>query len=98
MAAGNCDSAHPRLRTACATTGGDPPLPLQAPPLVAACAAPTTWRSTALPRRHVGKGGRATVMSPQDPQWWLAGSNHPYAPFVGNALKWHSYAYDDGTT
>ncbi len=31
-------------------------------------------------------------------QWWLAGTNHPYAPFVGNALKWQSYAYDDGTT
>jgi hypothetical protein len=29
---------------------------------------------------------------------WLAGSTHPYAPFVGNALKWESFAYDDGTT
>lgn len=36
--------------------------------------------------------------SPDDPQWWLAGSVHPYAPFVGNALKWESYVYDDGST
>ena len=36
--------------------------------------------------------------SPKDPQWWLAGSVHPYAPFVGNALKWESYVYDDGST
>ena len=48
--------------------------------------------------RWVGKGGSAALASPKDPQWWLAGSNHPYAPFQGNALKWHSYAYDDGTT
>lgn len=46
--------------------------------------------------KYVGKGvgGPAGV----DPQWWLAGSTHPYAPYVGNALKWESYAYDDGTT
>lgn len=46
----------------------------------------------------MGKGTNAAMMSPKDPQWWLAGSNHPYAPFVGNALKWQSFAYDDGTT
>ena len=39
-----------------------------------------------------------TAINPRDPQWWLAGSVHPYAPFVGNALKWESYVYDDGTT
>lgn len=38
------------------------------------------------------------LLPPSDLQWWLAGTNHPYAPFVGNALKWQSYAYDDGTT
>lgn len=36
--------------------------------------------------------------NPRDPQWWLAGSVHPYAPFVGNPLKWESNVYDDGTT
>ena len=45
-----------------------------------------------------GKGGGAALQSPSDPQWWLAGSVHPYAPFVGNALKWESNVYDDGTT
>lgn len=34
---------------------------------------------------------------PPDPQVYLQESNHPYAPFVGNALKWESYVYDDGT-
>ena len=48
--------------------------------------------------RYVGKGSAAPAVSSKDPQWWLAGSVHPYAPFVGNALKWESYAYDDGTT
>ena len=28
----------------------------------------------------------------------LLGSNHPVAPFVGNALEWSSYVFDDGTT
>lgn len=42
--------------------------------------------------------GTASLFSLNALQWWLAGSNHPYAPFVGNALKWQSYAYDDGTT
>ena len=48
--------------------------------------------------KYVGKAGSAGLNSTKDPQWWLAGSNHPYAPFVGNALKWESFAYDDGTT
>lgn len=45
-----------------------------------------------------GKGTDAHLYSPKDPQWWFAGSTHPYAPFVGNALVWESHAYDDGTT
>lgn len=48
--------------------------------------------------RVVNKAGDAPMHAPNDPQWWLVGSNHPYAPFVGNALKWQSFAYDDGTT
>ncbi|KAL4527425.1 hypothetical protein Ndes2437A_g02589 [Nannochloris sp. 'desiccata'] len=48
--------------------------------------------------KRVGKAANAGAANPRDPQWWLAGSVHPYAPFVGNALKWESYVYDDGTT
>ncbi|EFN51473.1 hypothetical protein CHLNCDRAFT_140223 [Chlorella variabilis] len=48
--------------------------------------------------KFVAKAGNAALYAPDQPQWWLAGSNHPYAPFVGNALKWESFAYDDGTT
>eukprot|EP00887_Chlorella_sp_A99_P002543 scaffold6.g2543.t1 len=48
------------------------------------------------PKHGVAKGVGAPAGA--DNQWWLAGSTHPYAPFVGNALKWESYAYDDGTT
>ena len=40
----------------------------------------------------VGKGLQAKSQSD------LIGSNHPVAPFVGNALEWSSYVYDDGTT
>ena len=32
------------------------------------------------------------------PQWFLAGSTHPYAPFIGNAPYWESFVFDDGTT
>ena len=28
----------------------------------------------------------------------LPHAEHPYAPFPGNALKWDSFVYDDGTT
>lgn len=49
-------------------------------------------------KKGVGKGLNAPSKSPADPQWHLAGSNHPYAPFVGNAIKWESNVYDDGTT
>ena len=48
--------------------------------------------------KAVGKGLDAYKHSPRDPQAYLAGSHHPYAPFVGNALKWESIVYDDGTT
>ena len=48
--------------------------------------------------KTVGKALNAPSKSPKDPQWYLAESNHPVAPFVGNALKWESYVYDDGTT
>lgn len=48
--------------------------------------------------KRVGKAANAGAANSRDPQWWLAGSVHPYAPFVGNALKWESYVYDDGTT
>lgn len=48
--------------------------------------------------KKVGRGLEAPRKSPKDPQSWLAGSNHPYAPFTGNALKWESWVYDDGTT
>ena len=48
--------------------------------------------------KWVGKGGMAGAISRDNPQWWLAGSLHPYAPFPGNALKWNSFVYDDGTT
>ncbi len=50
------------------------------------------------PPRLVGRGLDAALYSPKDPQAWLQTSSHPYAPFVGNALKWDSYVYDDGTT
>ena len=46
----------------------------------------------------MGKGLDAPKHNPADPQAWLAGSNHPYAPFPGNALKWESRVWDDGTT
>lgn len=48
--------------------------------------------------KTVGKALDAATKVPRDPQSHLAGSNHPVAPFVGNALKWESYVYDDGTT
>lgn len=48
--------------------------------------------------KAVGKALDAATKSPKDPQAYLAQSNHPVAPFVGNALKWESYVYDDGTT
>lgn len=46
----------------------------------------------------VRSGLDAHKHNPEDPQWHLADSFHPYAPFPGNAIKWESYVYDDGTT
>ncbi|KAK9850798.1 hypothetical protein WJX84_009215 [Apatococcus fuscideae] len=46
----------------------------------------------------VKSGLDAHKQNPDDPQWHLADSFHPYAPFPGNAIKWESYVYDDGTT
>lgn len=55
--------------------------------------------ATDLPQmKEVGRGLNAPAHSPEDPQWHLAGSNHPYTPFPGNALKWASLIFDDGTT
>lgn len=49
--------------------------------------------------RRVGRGlVEARVNCPEDPQWYFAFSDHPLAPFPGNALKWESFVYDDGTT
>ena len=33
-----------------------------------------------------------------DPQTWLMYSHHPYAPFTGDAIHWHSFFYDDAAT
>ena len=48
--------------------------------------------------RFVNKGLRAPAKCPRDPQAFLQRSTHPYSPFVGNALTWESYVFDDGTT
>ena len=48
--------------------------------------------------KKVGKGIDAPRHHPLNPQKWLIGSNHPYSPFPGNALKWESWVWDDGTT
>lgn len=48
--------------------------------------------------KKVGRGLDAPAKSPKDPQLYLAGSHHPYAPFTGNALVWESNVYDDGST
>ncbi|KAK9803569.1 hypothetical protein WJX72_000735 [[Myrmecia] bisecta] len=48
--------------------------------------------------KDVGRGLDAANHNFRDPQEYLANSNHPYAPFTGNALKWESYVFDDATT
>lgn len=35
---------------------------------------------------------------PEDPQWYMAGTNHPISPFPGDGMEWESNVYDDGTT
>lgn len=47
--------------------------------------------------KFVGNGLDAPRECPPDPQVHLWESNHPNAPFVGNALKWDSFVYDDGS-
>jgi len=49
-------------------------------------------------QKNVGMGLDAFTKTPWNPQDYLQGSTHPYAPFAGQALKWESYVYDDGTT
>jgi len=46
----------------------------------------------------IGKGLDAATLNPKDPQVSLHGTSHPNSPFTGNALKWGSYVYDDGTS
>lgn len=47
---------------------------------------------------YVGAGLGLKHEDPINPQWSLRHSNHPLAPFPGEALKWSSFVYDDGTT
>ena len=47
---------------------------------------------------YVGAGLGMRNEDPINPQYSLRHSNHPLAPFPGEALKWSSFAYDDGTT
>ncbi|KAK9805746.1 hypothetical protein WJX73_005145 [Symbiochloris irregularis] len=48
--------------------------------------------------KFVGTGVRGFLDDPDNPQAYLEGSNHPYAPFPGNALKWESFVFADGTS
>jgi hypothetical protein len=47
---------------------------------------------------YVGAGLGLQAEDPFNPQYSLRHSNHPLAPFPGEAIKWASYVYDDGTT
>ena len=86
-------------RPKCAGVGGGGPPSCCPGSLGVAAGCPQHPATPPVPRcRSVNKGSDAARYSPRNPQWWLAGSTHPYAPFVGNALKWESYVYDDGTT
>ncbi|KAK9834016.1 hypothetical protein WJX81_002998 [Elliptochloris bilobata] len=48
--------------------------------------------------KQISRGKGVPRLPPKDASSYLAGSNHPYAPFTGNALKWASNVYDDTTT
>eukprot|EP01023_Acetabularia_acetabulum_P046691 TRINITY_DN4845_c0_g1_i12.p2 TRINITY_DN4845_c0_g1~~TRINITY_DN4845_c0_g1_i12.p2 ORF type:complete len:420 (+),score=92.78 TRINITY_DN4845_c0_g1_i12:938-2197(+) len=48
--------------------------------------------------KYVGRALDAPNYNPYNPQEYLEGSHHPYAPFTGNAYTWESWVYDDGTT
>jgi hypothetical protein len=47
---------------------------------------------------YVGAGLGLQAEDPFNPQYSLRHSAHPLAPFPGEAIKWASYVYDDGTT
>lgn len=47
---------------------------------------------------YVGAGLGLDLEDPINPQYSLRHSNHPLAPFPGEALKWSSFVYDDATT
>jgi len=47
---------------------------------------------------YVGAGLGLQAEDPFNPQYSLRHSTHPLAPFPGEAIKWASYVYDDGTT
>lgn len=47
---------------------------------------------------YVGAGLGLRREDPINPQYSLRHSVHPLAPFPGEALKWASYVYPDGTT
>lgn len=47
---------------------------------------------------YVGAGLGLVNEDPLNPQYSLRHSNHPLAPFPGEALKWASYVYADHTT
>ncbi len=47
---------------------------------------------------YVGAGLGLLAEDPLNPQYALRHSNHPLAPFPGEALKWSSYVYPDFTT
>jgi hypothetical protein len=47
---------------------------------------------------YVGAGLGLKYEDPINPQWSLRHTNHPLAPFPGEALKWSSFLYDDGTS
>lgn len=49
-------------------------------------------------QKDVGLGVTGHLFNPENPQEHLQNSFHPYAPFPGNALKWRSNLYADGTT
>lgn len=58
---------------------------------------PVNNRPKGVEKHYAGDGLDADRKYPTNPQLALLGSHHPYAPFPGNALKWESFLYDDGT-
>ena len=58
---------------------------------------PNTNKPKGVEKHYAGDGLDADREYPDNPQLALLGSHHPFAPFPGNALKWESFLYDDGT-